>query len=170
MRKPRVIPQRPSLIEHTASVLRSELSEGTWTAKLPGERELSELLRVSRPTLRAALALLEKEGWFEVRQGRLRTIATPSGGRSGVQSNVIALVSPVPLSELVPFTQVWLGALREYFAGAGYEMQLHFGGRWWQSSSAERELELLTKSKKASAWILFNGTERIQRWFAESSL
>lgn len=38
--------------------------------KLPAERELSELLGVSRATLRDALAELQKAGYVEVRRGR----------------------------------------------------------------------------------------------------
>ncbi len=37
---------------------------------LPGERELSELLGVTRPTLREALQRLERDGWVEIHQGK----------------------------------------------------------------------------------------------------
>ena len=37
---------------------------------LPGERELSELLGVTRPTLRETLQRLERDGWVEIHQGK----------------------------------------------------------------------------------------------------
>jgi GntR family negative regulator for fad regulon and positive regulator of fabA len=37
---------------------------------LPGERELSEMLGVTRPTLREALQRLERDGWVEIHQGK----------------------------------------------------------------------------------------------------
>lgn len=37
---------------------------------LPGERELTETLGVTRPTLREALQRLERDGWVEIHQGK----------------------------------------------------------------------------------------------------
>jgi GntR family transcriptional regulator, negative regulator for fad regulon and positive regulator of fabA len=37
---------------------------------LPGERELSEILGVTRPTLREALQRLSRDGWVEIHQGK----------------------------------------------------------------------------------------------------
>jgi len=37
---------------------------------LPGERELSDLLGVTRPTLREALQRLARDGWLEIHQGK----------------------------------------------------------------------------------------------------
>jgi GntR family negative regulator for fad regulon and positive regulator of fabA len=39
-------------------------------SSLPGERELSELLGVTRPTLRETLQRLERDGWVEIHQGK----------------------------------------------------------------------------------------------------
>ena len=39
-------------------------------SNLPGERELSEMLGVTRPTLREALQRLERDGWVEIHQGK----------------------------------------------------------------------------------------------------
>lgn len=37
---------------------------------LPGERELANQLKVTRPTLREALQRLERDGWIEIHQGK----------------------------------------------------------------------------------------------------
>lgn len=39
-------------------------------SSLPGERELSEMLGVTRPTLRETLQRLERDGWVEIHQGK----------------------------------------------------------------------------------------------------
>lgn len=39
-------------------------------SSLPGERELAELLGVTRPTLRETLQRLERDGWVEIHQGK----------------------------------------------------------------------------------------------------
>ena len=46
--------------------------DGTFqiNSSLPPERELSEMLGVTRPTLREALQRLSREGWIEIKQGR----------------------------------------------------------------------------------------------------
>ena len=163
------IPPRPSLIEHAVKILRDALTQGIWAGYLPGERALSVQLQVSRPTLRAALVILEREGWFRVELGKRRTIVKAQSKARPGTTKTIALLSPLPLTDLVPFAQVWTDSLRGFLSKAGYELQIHMGGRWWHSRSPQRELAALTEQTPAAVWVLFSGTERIQRWFAESS-
>ena len=58
--------------EETIERLLQNIKLGLFAAgdKLPAERELSELLGVSRATLRDALAELQKAGYVEIRRGR----------------------------------------------------------------------------------------------------
>ena len=46
----------------TLEVVREGIAAGLWKNQLPGERELSRRLQVSRPTLRTALKLLDRVG------------------------------------------------------------------------------------------------------------
>ena len=41
-----------------------------FNSHLPGERELAEILGVTRPTLRETLQRLERDGWVEIHQGK----------------------------------------------------------------------------------------------------
>ena len=59
------LPRRRSLIDETARTLRLAIARGTWVEFLPGERELSRRFQVSRPTLRAALGELSRDGEIE---------------------------------------------------------------------------------------------------------
>ena len=158
----------PSLITHTVELLRDGLARGAWGKQLPGERELSVSLQVSRPTLRAALAVLEREGRITVRQGQHRSVVeTSTKGRKRATSNVVALLSGVPLQEIVPHPQMWTDRFHEWMAKAGYEIQVHSGSKWF-GKSPERDLELLVSQSRVAAWLLFVSTPAMQAWFQRS--
>lgn len=69
MLPPKPEPQR--LYRQIAERLRSAILAGDYTpgARLPAERDLAQLLGVSRPSVREALIALEVDGWVEVRTG-----------------------------------------------------------------------------------------------------
>jgi len=58
--------------EITERRLLDAVLDGTFPvgSKLPPERELAEMLGVTRPTLREALQRLSREGWIEIHHGR----------------------------------------------------------------------------------------------------
>ncbi len=58
--------------EMAESRLIDAILDGTFpiNSHLPGERELSELLGVTRPTLREALQRLARDGWVDIHQGK----------------------------------------------------------------------------------------------------
>ncbi len=162
-------PHRPSLAEQTAKTLREALQEGLWRERMPGERELSRQLNISRPTLRLALDQLRREGWLKNTPGRARVIVRRAQG-SGVQrSQVVGLLTPLPLQEVSPFALCWMDKLRELLAAAGLQLEIHSGRRWY-SRRPEKDLAALTHQMPAAAWVLFVTNERMQRWFAASEL
>lgn len=54
-----------------ANQIKDKISNGSYKTgeRLPSERELAEMLEVSRPSVREALIALEIEGWVDVRVG-----------------------------------------------------------------------------------------------------
>jgi GntR family negative regulator for fad regulon and positive regulator of fabA len=62
----------PKPSEVTETRLIDAILNGTFSINtyLPGERELSDLLGVTRPTLREALQRLARDGWLEIHQGK----------------------------------------------------------------------------------------------------
>ncbi len=58
--------------EMTESRIVEAILDGSFpiNSTLPPERELAEMLGVTRPTLREALQRLSRDGWFEIRQGK----------------------------------------------------------------------------------------------------
>jgi len=62
--------QKPAEIAETRLI--NAILDGTFpiNSRLPGERELSESLGITRPTLREALQRLARDGWLEIHQGK----------------------------------------------------------------------------------------------------
>ncbi len=63
-------PQKPAELAENRLV--TAILDGSFSVNtsLPPERELAQLLGVTRPTLREALQRLSRDGWIEIRQGR----------------------------------------------------------------------------------------------------
>jgi DNA-binding LacI/PurR family transcriptional regulator len=162
-------PHRPSLAEQTAETLRAALQQGLWLERMPGERELSRQLNVSRPTLRLALDQLRCQGWLKNVPGKSRVIVRQAGEKVASRSQVVGLLTPLPLQEVPPFALCWMDKLRESLAAAGLQLEIHSGRRWY-SRRPEKDLAALTHQMPAAAWVLFVASERMQRWFAESEL
>lgn len=160
---------RPSLVEQAVETLRRALREGMWVERMPGERELSRQLNVSRPTLRAALEMLRTEGWVKVTQGRQRVIVGRRGGAMTERLRTVGVLTPLPLQEVPPFALCWMDRLRELLAQAGVQLEIHSGRRWY-SRRPEKDLAALTQQAPAGAWLLFMTNERMQRWFMKSCL
>jgi len=161
------LPERVSLVTQTARILRQGLTTNRWPGALPGERLLSEQLRVSRPTLRAALAQLEKDGLLQTAQGKRRqTVATNSKAhtKKGAPKS-ICLLSPHPLDAVPPMVLFWINELRARMAELHLNMELVVRPSAYHAK-AERAWEELAQCHPSSAWVLFLSNEPMQRWFA----
>jgi DNA-binding LacI/PurR family transcriptional regulator len=162
------LPERVSLVTQTARILREGLETNRWPGALPGERLLSEQLRVSRPTLRAALAQLEKDGLLQTSQGKRRQTVSGKGKRKAGKNNApksICLLSPHPLDEVPPMVLFWINELRVRLSELGLGMELVVRPSAYHAR-AERAWEELVQGHPSAAWVLFLSTEPMQRWFA----
>ena len=163
-------PQRSSLVAETVKSLRAAVQSGHWVGQLPGERRLCEEWGISRPTLRAAQAVLAREGILKVAHGCRTSIV---GGQ--VQGDVagpqpVALLSPEPLHAMPPFALLWLDELRVRLQAERHQLQVHAGRTECAKKNPARALRSLVDSTPAAAWVLFQSTEAVQRWFAEQQL
>jgi GntR family negative regulator for fad regulon and positive regulator of fabA len=91
-------PQKPG--EITEARLIRAILDGTFpvNSNLPGERELSDLLGVTRPTLREAMQRMERDGWLEIQHGkptRVRDFWTE--GNLGVSIALARYMDPLPI-------------------------------------------------------------------------
>jgi len=162
------IPRRISLVSQTVESLRAHLGTGHWRERLPAERELSRQLQVSRHTLRAALAELEREGAVKL-AGRIRRGASVKGLPSTRSTRVIALLLPHPLPELFPAALFILDTLRDDLARAGYTVELGVDRACFSSKPAGA-LEKIVQAKPAAVWVAFGSKAPMQRWFVQRQL
>ncbi len=161
------LPQRLTLVSQTAAVLKEEIRSGAWTKWLPGEHELCAELRVSRVTLRGALARLQTEGWVRSGRGRHREIiCVPSASKSAESREVVVLMpSPLEYTHSHPVV-VWVDSLREQLAEAGYHLSVHVSRAAFSRKPA-RTLPALIERLHPAAWVLLLSTEQIQRVFEQ---
>ncbi len=117
---------RQPLYMHLAQQLREGLRQGHWSARqaLPSERELADLLRVSRETARKALDLLSERGWL---------MRVPGSGTYAATVPVDA--SAPTLVELAPTAQTLGRRRRRADALEQRVLGLAEGGEVWQSLS-----------------------------------
>ena len=167
---PPLLPQRLSLVAQTVQSLRKGIRTGHWRQQLPPERELSGLLQVSRPTLRAALHELEREGWLDVAQRQRRRIKPKRTAQgTSTQKRVIAVLSPCTFLALPPPMAFVMDALRERLTKAGCSVEFHVN-RACFSTKPVHTLQKLVQHHPAVVWLVFGSKEPMQRWFIRRQL
>jgi DNA-binding LacI/PurR family transcriptional regulator len=160
---PANLPTFKSLTAQVTARIAAEIEAGTWVDWLPGERALTETLRVSRKTVRKALAQLKRNGQIttELGQGhRIGVQAQPR--RAGTES--VGLLTLDPLERLRPFTALWVDELRALLFENHLSLALFSGHRFF-SSRADTELARLVRQNPQSGWVLAHTDERVQQWF-----
>ena len=163
------LPQRHSLVMQTREAVREGIAAGLWKNQLPGERELSRRLQVSRPTLRTALKLLEREGLLAVGRNKRTVIGKTRTLKPRSRKDSVAFVTKMPLNAisrnrifLIDYMQ---RALHEQ--GLRLEIVAHpdFG-----TNRPSRAIKHLQERGNFKAFILLMSSRAIQEWFCERSL
>jgi LacI family transcriptional regulator len=160
---------RKSLVTQVVEVLADALEKGAFADTLPGERRLCELLRVSRPTLRAALARLAREGRIQTVHGKPSRVLLRAQTRFPEASRKLVLLTPLRTSEMPGFFRLTLDELRMKLARL--EMTLEVVVEAAAGSSRPRvALERLVGSRRDALWLLYLSSEATQRWFDERDI
>jgi LacI family transcriptional regulator len=160
-----LVPVRQSLPALVAASLREQIRRGRWRDWLPGERRLSEELRVSRGTVRAALGILAREQVVRGVSSRgHRVLPRRRLGTAATRAPVIGLLAPEPLETRRPYFASLVAHLREAAAARGWSLQRHAGASYF-GAQAEAHLTRLTAQAGCSAWVLFQSTPAVQAWF-----
>jgi DNA-binding LacI/PurR family transcriptional regulator len=161
------LPRRTSLVAQTVEVLREAVASGEWPRWMPGEIELTKKLRISRITLRAALAELEREKIIRAGQGRRREIVHGRSPRNAASTRrSVALISPEPLHRLAASTVFWIDELREHLDASGWPLEIHESAAAY-SRRPTHALEELVCRVHPAGWVLYRSTPEMQRWFSE---
>lgn len=161
------MPHRSSLVAEVTEILRRNLQRGEWSEYLPTESFLCDRFQVSRKTLRAALAVLRREGVIASSQGRRSQITKRAQIRGPIKSNLVAWLSPDPLQSLSAFMLLYVAELRRRLQEAGYSLQIVPSP---SSQHPEAALEVLVRQHHAACWVLVHSTVEVQRWFWEHKI
>jgi LacI family transcriptional regulator len=162
-------PVRSSLVSETVKALRHEIAAGRWQGFLPGERVLCSQWQISRPTLRAAVEVLRREKLLEVGQGRRTRVLVPQ--TAGPPSTLtVGLLSPESLQAMPPAVMLWVDELRGELAAAGHLLQITVGSAGFGRKNPAHALAAVISATPAAAWVLYQSTEAMQRWFEEHEI
>jgi DNA-binding LacI/PurR family transcriptional regulator len=160
------IPQRASLLKQTTDVLRQSIKERAWTKVMPSERVLADQLQVSRPTVRAALKILQRERLIHISQGkpthivqRRRAAATPQRG--------VTLLTSAPLHAMGRSDLLVTHELRRHLQDAGYRLNIYYDARL-RARDPHAVLEKLVTQLPNNVWVLLLQIEAVQRFFADA--
>ncbi len=158
------LPKRHSLVAETVVSLRENIEAGHWQDELPGERELCEMLQVSRRTLRAALDELQRQGVLEVQGRQRRRIRdTKPVSRKAESQRIIGILTPGSFLSMPAPIAFMMDTVRAKLTAAGYEVRLHAAPGCYTASPA-RGLRQFITSHPASAWLILSAEEAMQRW------
>jgi DNA-binding LacI/PurR family transcriptional regulator len=164
------LPQKQSLVAQTYAILKEQIHAGVWEHWMPSEWELSEQLKVSRRTVRAALAQLEHGGLLKGGQGRQREI-TDQGKRfvPAASSDTVILLSSDQPTLQPSFSLFVMDDLRTHLNAANYRLEVHFH-QDNRSHLPGAALTQLVRRTRPAGWVLASQTAPVQRWFSQRGL
>lgn len=156
---------RVSLAAHVVEAIERELAGSRWSGGLPSERELCGLLQVSRTTIRAALAELERRGHLRRGAQRRPEPAKSARGAKAVRHASVIVLAPLGFEQAGRFELIWLDALRERLAAQAVALQFMHRPRAF-AARPQRLLADLTAQHPGAAWLLLRSSRAMQEWFA----
>jgi LacI family transcriptional regulator len=151
-------------VAQVTDILRRDLNDGVWSEFLPGEKSLCSRLQVSRPTVRAALDALRREGLIRIAKGRRARITGTAGSRPRSDSKVVGFLSGLDLEAMESYTLFRISELRHHLQDAGYKLEIHSDPRLYRRQSF-KTLERLVGDMRACCWLLHLTNSFVQQWF-----
>ena len=164
------VPKRSSLLHETISVLRGGIQVTRWTDHIPGERELAIALQVSRPTVRTALRVLEKEGLVRISQGRrTRIVERRKNVAPLLNANLVAFLSPTPMNQVRNSNLLRINELQTQFYKVGVDFHFYDRPRCYNARPGLM-LQSIVNEARAGCWILSETTLAVQQWFQSNQV
>jgi DNA-binding LacI/PurR family transcriptional regulator len=160
------LPTVISLVEQTAEYLRNELAAGTWRGVLPGERLLCERIGISRPTLRRALSLLERQGYVDGRPNRPRRILRRHAPAPRAKKPRIMILTRDDIRQLCAIKETKIRAVANGLEKAGFAVD-SLTHPALERRSVPKFLGEFVRKNPVDFWILHGPPEPVQRWFSE---
>ena len=163
------IPQRVSLALQVAGSIRAGLEKNAWAEFLPGARRLSELLRVSRPTVNAALHLLANDCLITVRHGHRNRIIPRRLRAPATRMRLVAIVTHEPLTMMAPAAYRGIVEMQAHLAERGFETEI-FVCPNRSGTSGLRKLAEFVNRPHVFCCVLISLRRELQQWFARQTV
>mgnify|MGYP001346109550 CR=1 FL=1 len=163
------LPQRFPLSVQAAGLIKKAFEDGTWGEHLPSERRLCEIFRVSRPTIRAALLLLVKEGILETHPGRRKRLLKSSQKKPHQQNKMVGLVAHVPMTHVALAAYESISEMRAHLAEQGFTTDVLICPTH-SPRVQRRKLEEFVRRNRVFCCVLLSVSREIQEWFSQNSV
>lgn len=159
------MPTRSTLSEQAAQTLRDAIRDGRWRTFLPGERRLCEALRVSRPTIRAAISQLAQESLLETRHGRRHRILRGGKARKSTSGGLVLLVSHQPVADTSFTAYKGVSEMRAQLAAHGFVTETTVCPAAPTRAHRQRLAEFMQQNP-VRCCVLLSLNRNLQAWFA----
>ena len=158
---------RLSVIEQTANHLRQGICEIRWGGRFPGVPAISLECEVSANVARAAVRLLEAEGWLEpAGHGRRRRIASAKEGALTARVLRVGILLREPKPSLDPGFHQAILQIVHLLEESGHAVFFTPKTQTDLSHSLPR-LKRMVADFPADAWIVVDGSSALLGWFVE---
>ncbi len=165
-------PIRVPLAVSIAEAMMGSIQKGEWSDVLPGERSLCIRYQVSRPSLRQALAKLEREGWIQTLPSKVRRIRRRppvQDGEIGTDRRRIVFLTDFRMDQLDPFAVMGIATLRRIVSDGGYYLEF-VSSVDFAHERVSANFERVVKSHPSAGWILHHAPQVFQAWFADRKI
>lgn len=162
--------RRFTAVEQTAQILTDAIQRGEITDFLPGEAALSAKLKVSRSTLRRALAILVRQDLLLVSHGKrtrvIRPKRKPSPKNAATSASVCFITYASPTSHLLKIN-ILLDEVKAALDAEGITWGEIFKAQMGGRHLTSRLREIVAAHPKCR-YVLLNSPHSVQQWFAQS--
>lgn len=158
--------------DQLVAALRDGIDRARWSSHLPSESVLWREFKVSRMTLRKALAQLAAERWIELGgRGKLHLILRRPRGKKAQddpEARTIRVLTPFRFTAHNTSDFDLLETLHERASSVGYRIEIEAHRGIYERFQADR-LDRLDRQPDTAGWLLYYSTAAIQRWFARQN-
>lgn len=157
---------RLSLTDQAANHLRQGIRDGRWGGRFPGVPAIVKECDVSINVARAAVRVLESEGWLEpAGHGRRRRITSAKPGAPSSRVLRVGILLRDPLSSLDHGFHEALMQIVHKLEESGHAIFFAPKTQLELFHSLPR-LKRMVENLTADAWVVIDGTNPILAWFA----
>lgn len=166
------IPSRTSLTAQAAKAIRRGITDQTWNDFLPSERHFCELLHVSRPTIRAALKMIQEEGLISISQGRRnKIISRPKvhDAHRAAKSSLVTIITHEASYSMSAISHRGINEIRSNLAQQGFTADTLVCSS--QNSLIQiNRIEEYFQHNKVLCCVLVSVNREVQNWFSENKI